>query len=82
MASMGGLLFYLKGLKAGDGKLASTFGTYGWAGGSQKDMEEMLPKAKFALEPGLFLNWVAEDDELTQCEEFGYEFAKKALAKK
>jgi flavorubredoxin len=76
MPSMGGLLTYLKGLKPA-GKLAAVFGTYGWNGGAQKDMEELLQKAGMKLAPGFTANWTASAEELQSCEEFGFSFAQK-----
>jgi flavorubredoxin len=80
MPSIGGLLIYLKGLKPA-GRLAATFGTYGWSGGAQKDMEELLQKAGMLLEPALTLNWAPSADDLAKCEDFGFAFANKACQK-
>jgi flavorubredoxin len=74
---MGSLLLYLKGLKP-TGKLAAVFGTYGWSGGAQKDMEELLQKSGMRIEPGLVFNWKASIEELQKCEDFGQTFANKA----
>jgi flavorubredoxin len=80
MPHMGSLLLYLKGLNPA-GKLAAVFGTYGWSGGAQKDMEEIIGKAGMQLEPALVLNWQANPAELQQCEAFGLAFAQKACPK-
>jgi flavorubredoxin len=80
MPSLGSLLIYLKGLKPA-GKLAASFGTYGWSGGAQKDMDELLQKAGMLLEPALTLNWSPSAEDLASCENFGLAFAKKACQK-
>ena len=80
MPSMGGLLIYLKGLKPA-GKPAASFGTYGWSGGAQKDMDELLQKAGMLLEPALTINWSPSAEDLTNCENFGIAFAEKACPK-
>ena len=76
MPAMGGLLTYLKGLKPGK-KLAAAFGTYGWSGGAQKDMEEFINKAGFDLQPGFNCKWKPQNGEMVEAEKFGYEFAMK-----
>ena len=76
MPAMGGLLTYLKGLKPGK-KLAAAFGTYGWSGGAQKDMEEFITKAGFDLQPGFNCKWKPQSGETGEAEKFGYEFAMK-----
>ncbi|MDR2006255.1 MAG: FprA family A-type flavoprotein [Acidaminococcales bacterium] len=81
MPSIGGLLLYLKGLKPA-GKLAASFGTYGWSGGAQKDMDELLQKAGMSLEPALTLNWAPSAEDLSNCENFGFNFANKACPPK
>lgn len=77
--SIAAMLTYLKGLKP-SGKLAAGFGTYGWSGGAQKDMEELLTKAGFNLQAGITVQWKGTPEEIAQCRDFGYEFAQKVLA--
>ena len=60
LPTMGSLLVYLKGLNP-TGKKAAVFGTYGWAGGAQKDMEALLTAAGFELEPGFTCKWKAQE---------------------
>lgn len=69
-------LYYLKGLKPGP-KLSAAFGAYGWSGGSQKEMEELMVKAGLKVEPGITVAWKSSPEELAQCEQFAYEFALK-----
>ena len=74
--TMGSLLVYLKGLNP-TGKKAAVFGTYGWAGGAQKDMEALLTAAGFELEPGFTCKWNAQPEDLEAARQLGYEFARK-----
>lgn len=76
MPTTASLLYYLKGLKP-TGKLAAAFGAYGWSGGSQKEMEELLTKAGMQVQPGMTVAWKGNAEELAACEQFGYEFALK-----
>jgi len=76
MPAAAGFLTYLKGLRP-TGKLAAAFGTYGWNGGAQKDMEELLGKAGFELEQGFNAKWKPRQEDCSQAEQFGYEFALK-----
>lgn len=75
---MGSLLIYLKGL-APTGKKAAAFGTFGWAGGAQKDMEELLTKAFGQTEAGYNCKWTPQEKELDAAEEYGYNFALSLL---
>lgn len=76
LPTMGTMLVYLKGLKP-QHKLAAAFGTYGWAGGAQKDMEELMRAAGMTVEPGLNVKWRPSPEELDQCFSFGQAFANK-----
>lgn len=76
LPTMGSLLVYLKGLKP-TGKKAATFGTYGWAGGAQRDMEALLTEAGFEMEQGFTCKWKAQPEDLAAARQLGYEFAKK-----
>ena len=76
MPAMGGLLTYLKGLKPGK-KQAAAFGTYGWSGGAQKDMEELLVKAGFDMQTGFNCKWKPQSAESNDAEKFGYDFAMR-----
>ena len=75
MPCIGAMLIYLKGLQP-KGKKAATFGTCGWAGGAQKDMEALLTAAGCDLQPGFNCKWRACGDELEAARRFAYEFAK------
>ncbi|HBS59518.1 MAG TPA: MBL fold metallo-hydrolase, partial [Firmicutes bacterium] len=80
MPTMGALLTYLKGLRPAN-KLGAAFGAYGWGGGAQTALEEMMKSAGIKLEePGLTLKWVPDKAELDQCFAFGLAFGQRTLA--
>lgn len=71
------LLEDLKGLKP-RGKIAAAFGSYGWAGGSIKVIEESLRQAGMEIaSPSMSVNWVPNKEEIQKCYEFGKSFAAK-----
>ena len=78
MPSMGSFLTYLKGL-APTGKKTAAFGTFGWAGGAQKDMEEMLAKFSKEILPGFTCKWTPQPNNLESAEQFGFDFAQSIL---
>ena len=73
LPSMGSLVIYLKGL-APVGKKYATFGTMGWAGGAQKDIEALLGQC-VEFEPGFKCKWTPQEPELEAAEKFAYDFA-------
>lgn len=75
MQTIGGMLVYLKGLQP-KGKKAAAFGTFGWAGGAQKDMEAMLTAAGCDLQQGFTCKWRASADDVAAARQFAYDFAK------
>jgi anaerobic nitric oxide reductase flavorubredoxin len=77
---VGAMLLYLKGLNPTGKRLAAAFGAYGWAGGAQADIEELLKKTQFDLDVGLFIKWKPDQGELDRCFEYGIAFGKKILA--
>lgn len=77
LATMGGFLTYLKGLRPVN-KIGAAFGAYGWAGGAQKSIEEILVATGITVESsGLAFKWVADKEGQDRCFNFGVEFAKK-----
>jgi len=76
MPTIGAFLTYLKGLKP-TGKKAAAFGTYGWAGGAEKDMEAMIKDSGMELLPGYNVKWRPLPKELEAAEQYGYDFAEK-----
>lgn len=81
LATVGGLLTYLKGLRPA-GRLSAAFGAYGWAGGANKVIEQGLAETGMTVEPGLSLKWAPDSAELEQSFQYGLDFARKVLAAK
>ena len=80
MPTIGDLLTYLKGLKP-SGKLAAAFGTYGWAGGAEKDMEALIKASGMELLPGYNVKWRPLPEELEKAEKYGFDFAETVSQK-
>ncbi len=60
------------------GKKAAAFGSYGWAGGAVKKIEESMTNGKMevVMEP-FTVQWVPDEDALRRAYEFGKAFADK-----
>jgi len=77
LPTLGKFLVDAKGLKP-KGKVAAVFGSYGWAGGAIKVLEDTLKEAGMELVmPPLTVNWAPTAEELQKCSEFGKDFARK-----
>ena len=77
LPTIAAFLEFLKGLKPKN-RVASVFGSYGWAGGAQEEIEGVLKETGIELvQPGLAVKYVPDNHELNLCYEFGKEFAKK-----
>lgn len=76
LPNIAAFLEIVKGLKP-KGRLISFFGSFGWAGGAVKEMQELLKDSgtDFAL-PGISFKYVPDQVELESCFEFGDKFAK------
>ncbi|EGO62870.1 FprA family A-type flavoprotein [Acetonema longum] len=81
LPNIGALMLYMKGLRPA-GKLAAAFGAYGWAGGAQAALEEMMQQAGMQVEPGLAIKWIPDPAEIQRCYQMGYDFAQKVLNSK
>ena len=58
-------------------RIATAFGAYGWGGGAVKKMMEGLKETGFELiEPGLEIQFEADEEEITKCIELGKRVAK------
>lgn len=80
LPTMASLAVYIKGLFPKAAKKAAAFGTFGWGGGAQKDLEEQLVKAFTEVAPGYNCKWTPQEKELAAAEEYGYNFAKSLKA--
>lgn len=79
MPELAGVLTYLKGLKP-QGKAGFAFGSYGWAKGGGKDVEEYLKAIKVdILREPLQCQYVPDDATLEECRAAGRMLAEKAL---
>jgi flavorubredoxin len=77
LPTMGAFLIYLKGLRPAN-KLTATFGAFGWAGGAQTAMEELVKQAGMQIaQPSLSIKWTPDQTEVEQCFQFGLDFANK-----
>jgi flavorubredoxin len=77
LPTLGAFLVDAKGLKP-KGKVAGVFGSYGWAGGATKVLEDTLKEAGMeVVMPPLTINWAPTAEELQKCSEFGRDFARK-----
>jgi len=77
LPAIAGFLEFLKGLKPKN-RIAAVFGSYGWAGGAAKEIEDVLKVAGLEIiQPSLTVKYVPDEEEAKRCYEFGNEFAKK-----
>ncbi|MCX5700589.1 MAG: flavodoxin domain-containing protein [Candidatus Omnitrophica bacterium] len=77
LPTMAGFLEFVKGLAAKN-RVASCFGSFGWAGGSVKEMEEVVIKAGIEVaQPGIAFKYLPDKDEMQRCFEFGKDFARR-----
>ncbi len=76
LPTLAGFLAFLKGLKPKN-RIAGVFGSYGWAGGAVKEIENVLKEAGIEIaQPGLAIKYVPDETEIKRCDEYGREFAK------
>ncbi len=74
--AMAGLLEMAAGLKFKK-KKAAAFGSYGWSGGSVKQISAKLAEAGFELvNDGIAKLWVPDTTALDDCREYGRQFAQ------
>ena len=58
--------------------MASVFGSYGWAGGAVKNIENILKETGIEIiQPGLGIQYLPDESELQKCYEFGRDFAQR-----
>ena len=77
LPTLAGFLHFLKGLKPKN-RAACAFGSYGWAGGAVKSIENVLKETGIEIvQDSISVKYVPDESELKQCYEFGKEFAKK-----
>jgi len=77
LPTIAGFLAFLRGRGPKD-RIAAAFGSYGWAGGAVKKIEERLKEADINLaQPGLSFRYVPDESEMNQCYEYGQNFAQQ-----
>jgi len=77
LPTMGGFLAFLKGLKPKN-RIAATFGSFGWAGGATKEIEEVAQAAGIAIvQPSISVQYAPDPADLKKCYEFGRQFANQ-----
>ncbi len=75
LSGLAGFLHFLKGLRPKN-RIASAFGSYGWAGGAVKGIEKILNETGIeVVQPSIAARFVPDEKELTECYEFGKRFA-------
>ncbi|MCM8795872.1 MAG: flavodoxin domain-containing protein [Candidatus Omnitrophica bacterium] len=77
LPSLAAFMELFKGLKPKN-RFSACFGSYGWAGGAVKEIEEVVKIAGVKIvQPGLSIKYLPDDGELKKCYEYGKEFAQK-----
>ena len=76
LTAIAGFLHFLSGLKPKD-RVAAVFGSYGWAGGAVKKIEDILKGAGITLaQESISVKYVPDENEMKKCFDFGREFGK------
>ncbi|MFQ5867422.1 MAG: FprA family A-type flavoprotein [bacterium] len=77
LPAIAGFLGFLKGLRPKN-RVACVFGSYGWAGGAVKSIENILKEAGIEIvQSSLAIRYVPDENETKQCYEYGRDFVKK-----
>ncbi|MFH1368453.1 MAG: flavodoxin domain-containing protein [Elusimicrobiota bacterium] len=76
LPAIAGFLHFFEGLKP-KGRMGAAFGSFGWAGGAVKAIEEVVKKSGVEMPlPSIGVQFMPSEDDLNKCREFGKEFAK------
>jgi len=77
--TVAGFLAYMRGLKPPN-KIGAAFGSYGWAGGAKRFVEEQMRLAGIELvENDLDFSYKPTEEEWRKCYDFGVSMAEKIL---
>ena len=77
LASMGGFLTYMKGLKPLN-RIGFVFGSYGWGGQAIGHMEDIVKELKWEMPlESINIKFVPDEDELDKVRQIGLELGKK-----
>ncbi|MCM8770713.1 MAG: FprA family A-type flavoprotein, partial [Candidatus Omnitrophica bacterium] len=76
LPTIAGFLEFLKGLKPKN-RIAAVFGSYGWAGGAIKNIENILKETGIDIVlPSIGAQYMPDEKQIQGCYEFGKQFAK------
>jgi flavorubredoxin len=77
LPNMAGFIEFFKGLKP-KGRVAGAFGSYGWAGGAVKELEDIVKGAGVEIVmPPIAARFMPDGSEIKACYEYGKTFAQK-----
>ncbi len=77
LTNIAGFLEFLKGLKPKN-RHAAVFGSYGWAGGAIKSIENSLRETGIEIsQPSLGVQYIPDENQIKECFQFGRDFAQK-----
>ena len=77
--TVGGFLTYLMGLRPKN-KIWASFGSYGWAGGAVKAVNEKLKSAGYEPVESIEVNFRPDEQELGKCYAMGQKIASMTKA--
>lgn len=81
LPSIAGFMDFLKGLKPKN-RIGCAFGSFGWAGGAVKNIENILKEAGVEVaQPSIGVQYAPDKNDIKHCYEFGEAFAAKVKAK-
>ncbi len=81
LPNIAGFLEFVKGIKPKN-RVAATFGSYGWAGGAQKEIEDIMKEAGIEIaQPALTAQYTPDESMLKQCYQWGSDFAAKIVSR-
>lgn len=76
LPTIAGFLEFLKGLNPKN-RIAAAFGSYGWAGGAVKEMEDILRQTGIELvQLALSVKYMPDEKELVTCYDYGKNFSQ------
>jgi len=77
LPNIAGFLHFLKGLKPKN-RIGCAFGSFGWAGGAIKNLEDFLKEAEIEIvQSSLGIKYFPDDSEVKSCYEFGLNFGER-----
>ena len=77
LPNLAGFMHYLRGCHP-QGRIAGSFGSFGWGGGATKALEQFITDMKVEMPiPSLTLQWRPNSEEIEKCKQFGRKFGEK-----